>query len=132
MTKKQSKVMRSFQIRMITQLSQGSFSSINLKNDFFVKWLVGYLADNKIPFQLIPLGAGVTRILLAGCVCEHCKGKGFIAEKADTSPKPHLMSAYQAELEEEESLTACCGDHCSCENGCTNGGSCCGQQNRAA
>ncbi|TWI66902.1 hypothetical protein LZ24_02859 [Desulfobotulus alkaliphilus] len=132
MTKKQSKVMRSFQIRMITQLSQGTFSSIDLKNEFFVKWLVGYMADNQIPFQLIPLGAGVTRILLAGCVCEHCKGKGFIAEKADTLPKPHLMSALEKELADEEAQTAHCGDHCSCENGCAGGGICCSQQHRAA
>ena len=78
MTKKQSKVMRSFQIKMVTQLERGEFKSINLKNDIFVKWLIGYMVDYRIPFRMIDMGGGVTRITREGVLCPHCDGKGYI------------------------------------------------------
>ncbi len=86
MTKKQSKVMRSFQIKMVTQLERGEFSSINLKNDIFVKWLIGYMVDYRIPFRMIDMGAGVTRITREGMLCPHCDGKGFIEQDAAMAP----------------------------------------------
>jgi hypothetical protein len=134
MTKKQSKVMRTFQIRMITQLAQGTFSSIDLKNEFFVKWLVGYMADNQIPFQLIPLGAGVTRIVLAGCLCPHCQGKGFFSDPSVMTKRPALLDDLQEEDMEEASPAhpATCGGNCACEDGCASGGTCCQTRRRAA
>ena len=85
MTKKQSKVMRSFQIKMVTQLERGEFSSINLKNDIFVKWLVGYMVDYRIPFRMIDMGGGVTRITREGLLCPHCEGKGFIEGRTEAA-----------------------------------------------
>lgn len=82
MTKYQSKAMRSFQIKMITQIEQGKFESINLKNDIYVKWLAGYMADNLIPFRIIPLGGGVIRITKETCICPRCQGRGYMPEKA--------------------------------------------------
>lgn len=122
MTKKQSKVMRSFQIRMITQLAQGKFDAIDLKNDLFVKWLVGYMAENRIPFELIPLGAGVTRVIVSGKRCAHCHGKGFLP--AEGTPLPHILEDIKA-LEKESHED--CGGNCTCENGCSQGGNCCSQ-----
>ncbi|MCW7753139.1 hypothetical protein OOT00_03970 [Desulfobotulus sp. H1] len=131
MTKKQSKVMRSFQIRMITQLAQGSFSSIDLKNEIFVKWLVGYMAAHQIPFQLVPMGAGVTRIVLSGCLCSHCQGKGFVPDSEENGlQRPHLLEAL--EEENEDQVISCCGDSCNCENGCGSGGTCCSERRNAA
>ncbi len=78
MTKRESKIMRSFQIKMVTQLAQGKFDGIDLKNDLFVKWLVGHMADARIPFKLVPLGGGVTRIIHSGGLCPLCDGTGMI------------------------------------------------------
>ena len=77
MTKKESRVMKSFQIKVITQLGQGTFESINIKNPVFTRWLVGYMAENNIPFQVVPLGEGVTRVIKSGSLCPNCNGKGF-------------------------------------------------------
>lgn len=123
MTKKQSKVMRSFQIRMMTQLAQGKFSAIDLKNDIFVKWLVGYMAENCVPFQLIPLGAGVTRVIASGSLCHHCQGKGFLPTEGKALP--HILE--EIKILETDSHHGACGGNCSCEHGCSQGGSCCGK-----
>ncbi|MDL2269670.1 hypothetical protein LJC71_07825 [Desulfosarcina sp. OttesenSCG-928-A07] len=123
MTKRESKVMRSFQIRMITLLAQGKFDAIDLKNDLFVKWLVGYMADNGIPFQLTPLGAGVTRVIAAGRRCSHCHGKGFIP--AAEKPRPHILEDIKAPAQEAHHKG--CDGNFTCENGCSQGGICCGK-----
>jgi hypothetical protein len=81
MTKLQSKVLRSFQIKTMTQLAQGKFDSVTLKNDIFTKWLVGYMVSESIAFKLIPMGGGVTRIVREGVCCPHCMGKGFLSKK---------------------------------------------------
>ena len=80
MTKRESKVMRSFQIKMITQLEKGEFTSVTLKNELFTKWLVGYMVTYGIPFKTIPYGFGVTKITNDGLVCPHCGGSGVVAE----------------------------------------------------
>lgn len=121
MTRKQSKVMRSFQIRMMTQLAQGKFSAIDLKNDLFVKWLVGYMAESCIPFQLIPLGAGVTRVIASGTLCPHCHGKGFLPAEGEKFP-PVLEDIKALETHSHHGN---CGHDCTCDHGCTHGGSCC-------
>lgn len=126
MTKKEAKVMRSFQVKVITQLGQGTFESVDLKNPIFSRWLVGYMADNRIPFQVVHLGEGVTRIIKSGSLCENCGGKGFI--EADNTPLPDL----KVPGEEESETSNCCGDNCSCENGCKNGGECCSKKSKAA
>lgn len=133
MNKKQSKVMRSFQIRIITQLGQGTFESINIKNPVFSRWLVGYLADNNIPFQAIPLGEGVTRIIKSGDVCPYCNGKGFT--HADTAPVKNLLTTnYYEEVKdvEEHNYTSCHSHVCSCNGGCKDGGDCCCKKDKAA
>ncbi|WP_300669614.1 hypothetical protein [Desulfoluna sp.] len=89
MTKRESMVMQSFQVKMMTQLAQGTFDSVNLKNDLFVKWLVGYMADSRIPFKLIPLGGGVTRIVHSGGLCPLCSGTGMIhADEPELTESP--------------------------------------------
>lgn len=113
--------MRSFQIRMMTQLAQGKFSAIDLKNDIFTKWLVGYMAENCIPFQLVPLGAGVTRIIAAGSLCSHCHGKGFLPKEGKVLP--HILEDLKTLESDHEH--GHCGQNCSCKNGCAQGGSCC-------
>lgn len=118
MTKKESKVMKSFQIKVITQLGQGSFESIDLKNPVFSRWFVGYLAQNKIPFQVVHLGEGVTRIIKSGSLCPHCEGKGFM--ESDKTPVKGL------ELP-EDSDSGCCTD-CSCKEG----SECCKSKSNAA
>lgn len=133
MTKKQSKVMRTFQIRMITQLAQGTFSSIDLKNEIFVKWMVGYMAENRIPFQLIPLGAGVTRIVMAGALCPHCQGKGFFPGEHPMEQRLELLADLQEDDEAPHSAgEPSCGGNCSCEQGCASGGICCQARQKAA
>ena len=86
MNKKESRVMRSFQTRVIVAIEQNRFSAIDLKNDLFVKWLVGYLLDCRIPYQLIPMGGGVTRILKTDGLCPLCRGKGFIEGETPDLP----------------------------------------------
>ncbi len=78
MNKHASKVFKSFQIKYMTQLAQNKFDSVTLKNDLFVKWLVGHMVQECIPFNLIPMGGGVTKIIREGVCCPHCGGKGFI------------------------------------------------------
>lgn len=75
--------MRSFQIKMVTQLERGEFKSINLKNDIFVKWLVGYMVDTRKPFRVIDMGSGITKVTLEGLVCPHCEGKGFFDHESE-------------------------------------------------
>jgi hypothetical protein len=128
MTKKESRVMRSFQTRVITQLGQGTFESVDLKNAVFSRWLVGYMASNKIPFQVVHLGENVTRIIKSGTICEHCNGKGFI--QADTTPIEGLK--IPEEDMETKSSHCCCGESCNCKNGCKDGGVCCNQRSKAA
>lgn len=77
MTKKESKVFKSFMINTMTKLAQNKFDSVTLKNDLFVKWLVGYLVKECIPFKLIPMGGGVTKIVREGYCCPNCNGMGF-------------------------------------------------------
>ncbi len=86
MKKKEAKVMRSFQIKMITQLERGEFTSVTLKNDIFVKWLVGYMTDTNKPFKIIDMGSGVKKITLEGIVCPQCGGKGFLHGNFGTLP----------------------------------------------
>ena len=130
MTKKESKVMRSFQIKMVTQLGQGTFDSVDLKNDLFVKWLVGYLAETRTPFKLIPLGGGVTRIVHSGGLCPLCSGTGMIhADEpawADTPAPETLIPSV------DDAPEPCCGGNCTCSDGCAQGGPCCmGRQSAA-
>jgi len=102
-------VMRSFQIKMMTRLDQGKFDSVDLKNDIFVKWLVGYLAESRVPFKLVPLGGGVTRIVHAGGLCPLCSGTGMIhADEPELTETPDPASFIPAEV----SLS------CRGENGC--------------
>ena len=92
MTKRESKIMRSFQIKMMTRLAQGKFDAIDLKNDLFVKWLVGHMADARIPFKLVPLGGGVTRIVHSGGLCPLCDGTGMIhGEESPLEETPVLL-----------------------------------------
>lgn len=132
MTKKQSKVMRSFQIRMMTLIGQGTFTAVDLKNEFFVKWLVGYMAENRVPFQLVPMGGGVTRIVHSGTVCPHCEGKGFFETQMDPRPEllPEEAICYSEETPEEKKSG--CGGNCTCEGGCADGGVCCQDKQKAA
>jgi len=128
MTKKESKVMRSFQIKMMTKLAQGKFDSVDLKNDLFVKWLVGYLAESRVPFKLVPLGGGVTRILHSGGLCPLCSGTGMIhADEPELTESPDPASVIP-----EEDILSCCGGH-SCGDGhqCC-GGQCCKENRNAA
>lgn len=114
MTKRESRVMRSFQIKMITLLGQGKFDSVDLKNDIFVKWLVGYLAETRTPFKLVPLGGGVTRIVHSGGLCPLCSGTGMIhADEPDLveSPDPASLFPSAAPL-------SCCGEACRCGGHC--------------
>jgi hypothetical protein len=128
MTKRESKVMRSFQIKMMTQLAQGKFDSVDLKNDLFVKWLVSYMAESRIPFKLIPMGGGVTRIVHAGCVCPLCSGAGMIhADEPGVMETPDPVSLIH-ELAEASS----CEGGCTCSGGCFEGGSCCKSRKKAA
>lgn len=128
MTKRESKVMRSFQIKMMTKLAQGKFDSVDLKNDLFVKWLVGFLAESRVPFKLVPLGGGVTRILHSGGLCPLCSGTGIIhAEEPVLSESPDPSSI----IPDEESHS-CCGDgSCGGGSSCC-GGSCCKEKRNAA
>lgn len=125
MTKKQSKVMKSFQIKTITKLGQGTFDYIDLKNPVFSRWLVGFMAENKIPFQVVHLGEGVTRIIKSGSLCPHCQGRGFL--EIDNTP-------VNVEVPEHlKNESACCdGGECSCKGGCAEGGECCKTRSRAA
>lgn len=127
MTKKESKVMRSFQTRVITQLGQGTFESIDIKNPAFSRWLVGYMASNKIPFQVVHLGENVTRIIKSGSICKHCNGNGFV--EVDTTP---IEGLELPEEDNEKTSSSCCGDSCSCTNGCKVGGVCCKEKSKAA
>jgi len=124
-TKQQSKVMKSFQIKTITKLGQGTFDSIDLKNPIFSRWLVGFMADNKIPFQVVHLGEGVTRIIKSGSVCPHCQGKGFV--NVDQTP-------VHVEIPEHLKDSLCCDGNkiCSCKGGCADGGECCKAKSKAA
>ncbi len=81
--------MRSFQIKMVTQLERGEFKSINLKNDIFVKWLVGYMVDTRKPFRVIDMGSGITKVTLEGSVCPHCDGTGFIDNQSECLNECH-------------------------------------------
>ncbi len=81
MTKRQSKVMRSFQIKMVTQLERGEFTSITLKNELFTRWLIGYMVTNGIPVKVIPFGFGVTKITIENHICPHCGGSGVLVKK---------------------------------------------------
>ena len=80
MTRRESKVMRSFQFKLVTQIERGEFESVTLKNKYFVKWLVGYLATRGYPFEVARLGPGVVRIIRGGMRCPYCGGKGVIAD----------------------------------------------------
>ena len=82
MTKRESKVMRNFQFKLVTQIERGEFEAVTLKNKYFVKWLVGYMAEQGHPFQVVRLGPGVVRVIRGGLRCPYCQGKGFIAGKA--------------------------------------------------
>lgn len=124
MTKKQSKVMKSFQIKTITKLGQGTFEYIDLKNPVFSRWLVGFMAENKIPFQVVHLGEGVTRIIKSGSVCPHCQGKGFV--EIDNSP---VNVEIPEHLKNDFSYWS---SDCTCTNGCSKGGQCCKTDSKAA
>ena len=130
MNKKQSKVMRSFQVKMMTQLAQWKFSSVDLKNDLFVKWLVSYMAETRIPFKLVPLGGGVTRIIHSGGLCPLCEGSGIIhadEHLIEETPSPASI------LPEDKRMTRCAsGGECNCKGGCSEGGPCCGGKHKAA
>ncbi|PIE74762.1 MAG: hypothetical protein CSA18_03625 [Deltaproteobacteria bacterium] len=128
MNKKQSRVMRSFQIKMITRLSQGTFESIDLKNPVFSRWLVGYLVDNNIPFQVVSFGEGVTRIIKSGKTCAYCNGKGFT--EMDHTPIENLELPDSDDNAEKKS--DCCGEGLNCSEGCKDGGLCCKDKNEAA
>ncbi len=84
MNKHASRVLKSFQIKYMTKLAQNKFDSVIIKNDIFVKWLVGYMVQEGVPFRIIPMGAGVTKVVHEGSCCPNCNGKGFfpIDEKA--------------------------------------------------
>ena len=98
MTRRESKVMRNFQFKIVTQLERGEFEAITLKNKLFVKWLVGYMAERCHPFQVVRLGPGVVRIIHGGRRCPHCAGKGFIAnETAAKSPGGSATAARETE-----------------------------------
>ena len=128
MTKRESKVMRSFQIKMMTQLAQGKFQSVDLKNDLFVKWLVGYLAETRVPFKLVPLGGGVTRILHSGGLCPLCSGSGIIhGDEPMHSESPDPSSIFP----DEQAHTCCGGGSCGENDSCC-GGSCCSKKRQAA
>ncbi|MCG8471011.1 MAG: hypothetical protein MI742_04040 [Desulfobacterales bacterium] len=130
MNKKQSKVMRAFQIKMMTQLAQGKFQGIDLKNELFVKWLVGHMAESRIPFKVVPLGGGVTRIVHSGGLCPLCSGSGVIHHADECaiseSPSPEAF-AWHAEKK-----SSGCGGNCSCKGGCSEGGRCCKENQSAA
>lgn len=125
MTKKQSRVMKSFQVKTITKLGQGTFEYIDLKNPIFSRWLVGFMAENKIPFQVVHFGEGVTRIIKSGSICPHCQGKGFV--DIDHSP-------VNIEIPEHLKDSFCCdaNEICTCNGGCSDGGSCCKSKIKAA
>ena len=128
MTKRESKVMRSFQIKMMTRLAQGKFDSVDLKNDLFVKWLVSYMAESRIPFKLIPMGGGVTRIVHSGGLCPLCCGTGMIhADDSEVMETPDSASLISGLAE-----SSCCGANCSCSGGCADGGPCCKAKKTAA
>ncbi|BCS97011.1 hypothetical protein DSLASN_26430 [Desulfoluna limicola] len=128
MTKRESKVMRSFQIKMMAQLAQGKFDSVDLKNDLFVKWLVSHMAESRIPFKLIPLGGGVTRIVHSGGLCPLCCGTGTIhADEPELVETPDPVSLIPS-----GEAISCCGGNCTCRGGCADGGVCCKSRRSAA
>lgn len=77
MTKHKSKVFQSFMVKYMTKIAQNKFDSVTLKNDLYVKWLVGYLVDECVPFKILHMGGGVTKIIKEGSCCPNCSGKGF-------------------------------------------------------
>ncbi len=109
MTKRESKVMRNFQFKLVTQIERGEFEAVTLKNKFFVKWLVGYMAEQGHPFQVVRLGPGVVRVIRGGLRCPHCQGKGFIADKA---PATMATAPATAEKADYGCATVGCGGNC--------------------
>lgn len=45
------------------------------------QWLITFLYQKGKPVQVINLGAGVKRIVLADTLCPHCQGKGYQRRK---------------------------------------------------
>lgn len=41
-----------------------------------LKWLIAYLAEQQVSYQVIKLGGGVTRVTTQTDICKHCNGTG--------------------------------------------------------
>ncbi len=54
-----------------------SVVAVIIKNDIFVKWLVGYMVQESVSFRIVPMGFGVTKVVHEGFCCPNCSGKGF-------------------------------------------------------
>ena len=62
----------------IDEVKLHKFVSVTTAYNPAAQWLVSYLDSENIPCEVVNLGAGVKKIMLAEKVCPHCGGKGYL------------------------------------------------------